>query len=415
MPDSFPKLSPALEAVLAKGVLDRLPVTLGAYIGDQLRAWPTLFPPERSYFERMFTLFDKAGDETTQLFEPLRAVEIKMGVTPRTWPKGQFTLDQVDFLNRNAHYPEWRSTVAAIFARVDPILDAQISQRGWPRVSIVIAPAQLPVGPDRLWLRLDSRKLGHRIMLDPPEDVSTFVPTLVHEIPARYAQAKKRPYDTWIIESANLVSANVPETDSIVRLSYDALEPYRRRLMTEVDRIVHDEKIPGPKQLGSRLKELKINPSESKLASDPALAEFVRATLLAGNGTLLLNNTFVEWASVQAVRRARPSVLISAFGIRNKVKPFSGLLIYSDQEKTNPIPTQVDTLGSYVDLEVFYQYIFQEFEKYPEYRRNTAFLFVAEGMDQLYVIAPSDFPLKPTATPLKLEAIRKTLEDWLAI
>ena len=109
MPEAFPKLSPVLEQLIAKGLLQRVPVTLGAYVGDQLRSWPALFPPERSYFERLFQLFDAAGEETALLFEPLRAVERKMGVTPKTWPEGQFTLDQVDFLNRNPHYPEWRA------------------------------------------------------------------------------------------------------------------------------------------------------------------------------------------------------------------------------------------------------------------------------------------------------------------
>ena len=40
-----------------------------------------------------------------------------MGVNEKNWPKGQFTLEQVDFLNRNAHYPEWREAVSAVFAR----------------------------------------------------------------------------------------------------------------------------------------------------------------------------------------------------------------------------------------------------------------------------------------------------------
>ena len=95
---------------------------------------------------------------------------------------------------------------------------------------------------------------------------------------------------------------------------------------------------------------MKILAEEGSLASDTILAEFARAVLLAGNGTLLINNTFVEWATVQAIRRARPSITISAFGVRNKMKPFSSLLIYADQEKSSPIPTQVDTLGTYVDL-----------------------------------------------------------------
>ena len=138
---------------------------------------------------------------------------------------------------------------------------------------------------------------------------------------------------------------------------------------------------------------MKILASEGDVARDPILAEFARAILLSGNGTLLINNTFVEWATVQAVRRARPSVAVVSFGIRNKVKPFSSLLIYADQEATNPIPSQMDTLGSYVDLEIFYQYIWQEFQKYAEYRNNTAYLFVGDGMEEMLALGPPDFPL----------------------
>src|SRR5207253_3729431 len=142
---------------------------------------------------------------------------------------------------------------------------------------------------------------------------------------------------------------------------------------------------------------------------------FTRATLLSGNGTLLINNTFIEWATVQAVRRARPSLLIASFGIRNKVKPFSSLLIYADQDSVNPIPTQMDALGSFVDLEIFYQYIWQEFEKYGEYRRNTAYVFVGEGMDQMFIIAPQDFPLRPSDKALALTAVYQGFRDWMNV
>jgi len=175
----------------------------------------------------------------------------------------------------------------------------------------------------------------------------------------------------------------------------------------------HD--VAGPRELSARLKRMKVLASEGELARDPILAEFARAILLSGNGTLLINNTFVEWAAVQAVRRARPSVAVVAFGIRNKVKPFSSLLIYADQETTSPIPSQMDTLGSYVDLEVFYQYIWQEFEKYAEYRNNTAYLFVGDGMEELLAIAPPDFPLMTAAGTLKLAQVFGHLKDWMGV
>ena len=142
------------------------------------------------------------------------------------------------------------------------------------------------------------------------------------------------------------------DSRGLVKLSYFALHRYRTRLMSEVDKVLKTQDIRGPRQLGDRLKQLKVLPSEDEAASDPILAEFLRSILLSGNGTLLINNTFVEWATIQAVRRARPSVVLVSFGIRNKIKPFSSLLIYTEQETTTPVPTQMDTLGSYVDLEV---------------------------------------------------------------
>jgi hypothetical protein len=156
---------------------------------------------------------------------------------------------------------------------------------------------------------------------------------------------------------------------------------------------------------------MKLRPGEGAVAKDPALAEFTRAVLLAGNGTLLINNTFVEWATVQAVRRARPSLVVAAFGIRNKMKPFSSLLIYADPEKTNPIPTQIDTLGTYVDLELFYLYVWQEFEKYAEYQNNTVHIFAAAGMDEILVIAPKDFAPPNPLDPAQLAQVGR---DWLS-
>ena len=88
-------------------------------------------------------------------------------------------------------------------------------------------------------------------------------------------------------------------------------------------------------------------------------------------------------------------------------------MIYSDQEETNPIPTQEDVLGSYVDLEVFYEYIYNECEKYVEYRRNTGYIFAGEGMDKLLAIGPADFPLLHGDDPRRLEDVFEEARQWL--
>lgn len=416
------KLAANVQAWVDKGLFDRLPVTFGAFFFEQMREWDLLFPAEQDYFTRLFALLDRApAVEVDRLFEPVRAAERLMGVNERTWPRRQFTLEQVDFLNRNAHYSEWRAAIARVFSQIDPVLDAEVARRGWPRLVIVISPAELPVGPDRMWTRISGH--GYRVALQAPEDTAEFVPLLLTGAPstagapsitAAYSEARSAPYESWSIEAGERLGG-LEMRGKTVNLSYKRLAPYRKRLMTEVDRAVRAENISGPQQLSARLKAMKVEPGESALAGDAVLAEFTRATLLNGNGTLLVNNTFVEWSAIQAARRARPSVTLVSFGVRNKVKPFSSLLIYADQDRVSEIPSQMDALGSYVDLEIFYQYLWQEFEKYPEYRRNTAYVFAGEGMDEALVIAPPDFPLKPGAAPASLAVVNRRLREWVNV
>jgi hypothetical protein len=409
---------------ISPALLEKLPISFAAFCFDQMKEWELLFPAERGYFERLFALLDrKSAAELDALFGPLRETERAMGVNEKTFPKGRFSLEQVDFLNRNPKYPEWRAGVARVFSQLDPVLDAEVARNGHARLVIVAAPAQLPADPDRMWLRLRDR--GKRIALDVPERADDFLPLLLTgqsrgerapTVGQLFAAGRHGgPYTSWVIEAGDTISTLGAPAPATTSYSYAALAAYRRRLMGEVQKIVEAQETPGPRQLSARLKQLKILASEGAVAKDPILAEFARAILLSGNGTLLINNTFVEWATMQAVRRARPSVAVIGFGISNKVKPFSSLLIYADQDATSPIPSQMDTLGSYVDLEIFYQYVWQEFQKYAEYRANTAYLFVGDGMDEMLAIAPPDFPLLSASGPVKLPAVFAQLKEWLGV
>jgi hypothetical protein len=390
-------ISPILQALIDQGLFDRIPPTFSTFFFDQIKDWETLFPAEQRYHERLFTLIGSLRSEQFEsLFAPLRAIESKMGVNERNWPRRTFTLDNVDFLNRNAHYAEWRQAVTEVFAALDPVLDQQTAREAKPSLSIVLSPAELPVGPDRLWTRLKGRRVALAEPMEPRQ----------HLAPLLAARGTEPAYERWVIQSDDLFEPP-PAT---ISLSYGALAPYRRRLMRDVEQLVEKENLRGPRELGARLKTLKVRAGESALAKDPRIAEFVRAVLLAGNGTLLINNTFVEWATVQAIRRARPRRLLASFGIRNKMKPFSSLLIYRDQEEASPVPTQMDTLGTYVDLEVLYLYIWQEFEKYAEYRNNTVHVFAAEGLDEALVIAPPDFSLPARVTP---PVLTSALKEWM--
>ena len=402
----------AIQAYLEAG---RLPITFSAFAWEQMREWELLFPAEQRHYERLFGLLARSDPrEVDRLFAPMREIESQMGVNGKTWPQRRFTLDQVDFLNRNPRYPEWRAAVTGVFAQLDPLLDAEVARQGRARLVIVISPPEIPAGPDRMWLRVAGH--GQRLAVEPAEDFLAVLLTGApreRRAPSIADLCSKGKYDSWIIEAGNGASSLGTGTPGPVRCSYELLERYRKRLMADVQHVVQSEEIRGPRQLGTRLKQMKALASEGEMAHDAILAEFARTVLLSGNGTLLVNNTFVEWAATQAARRARPSAAVVSFGVRNKIKPFTSLLIYTDPEVSNPIPSQMDTLGTYVDLEIFYQYLWQEFEKYAEYRKNTAYLFVGDGMDQMLAIAPPDFPLLAAKEPLKLSAIFQALKDWM--
>lgn len=418
--------SPAIRRLIDKGLFDRLPATFSVYSLDRIRDWTRLFPAEQGYFERLFGLLDRSpAPAVDSLFRPLREVEGRMGIEGGIWNSRKFTLEHVDFLQRSRHLAEWREAVADVFSKVDPVLDEEIARSGNPRLVIVVSPADLPMGPDRMWTRL--RESGRTVPLAPGPDLALgdYLAGLVCGAPRGQrapglfdlyaAQRARNPFDTWVIEASDPILRLAQSFDGWVGLSYDRLADLRRLLMREVNELVTQEKIPGPRQLGERLQRMSPGALRRAAGRDPVMQDFLQSVLLNGNGTLLINNTFVEWTALQAIRRARPSLLLASFGIRNKVKPFSSLLIYSDQEETSPIPTQADMLGSYVDLEVFYQYIWQECGKYAEYRRNTGYLFVGEGMDALFAIGPSDFPLSSAAGPLGLEEVFRSCAEWLGL
>lgn len=402
--------SPVIRAAVESGLFQRLPATFTVFLQDQLKTWDLLFPAERGYYERLVGLLMRSDASAVEsVFRPLIEVEKRMALPPSLASRREFSLDHVDFLNRSPLYPQWRRAVSELFARLDPVLDEEVARSGKPRLVIVLAPADVPLAPDRMWTRIAQH--GRRLPVEPPDDFADYS-KLALSLASRYA-AKNKPYETWAVEASEEWTSF--DKSGSVYLSYSGLQKYRARLMEDVSRVVNAEQIRGPRQLGMRLREMKPRTGDGAFGQDALLAEFTRAVLLNGNGTLLINNTFVEWASVQAIRRARPSVLVVSFGIRNKMKPFSSLLIYTDQEKANPIPDQMDTLGTAVDLEVFYQYLWQECEKYAEYRRNTAYLFLAPGAEQMLCIAPSDFPLYSAAGAVPIARVMQHASEWVGV
>ncbi|MEZ5391407.1 MAG: hypothetical protein R2724_00710 [Bryobacterales bacterium] len=180
------KVSPTLQSYIDGGLFNRLPRTFAAYSFDRIKDWDNLFPAEQRYFERLFGLLDRSDEEAVRnLFAPLAAVEERMGIDRSSWSTKEFTLEHVDFLQRNRRLPEWRQAIADIFARIDPLLDAEVAREGRPRLVIVVTPPELPMGPDRMWLRLQDKGKLVPLAIDENDPLPDYLPKLLTGAPAR--------------------------------------------------------------------------------------------------------------------------------------------------------------------------------------------------------------------------------------
>src|SRR4029079_8207429 len=175
--------------------------------------------------------------------------------------------------------------------------------------------------------------------------------------------------------------------------------------------------VESPQACAAYARSLKIAPGPGALLhSADVLRAFVREVLLTGNGTLFVNNTFVEWAAVQAIRRAQPRVLVTRYGVRDKLKPFSSLLLFSQPRESDQIPLIEDPLGSFIDVEQLSFYVWLNAEKSAAYRKKTLYLFLAEGVDEMLAIR-SDMT-GSTATSVaqaSLPDVCATMAQWLGI
>jgi hypothetical protein len=233
------------------------------------------------------------------------------------------------------------------------------------------------------------------------------------------------PVDGWIIESHEALHALCDSKDrgasraSLTGLSYDRLRPYRDELTRTLNRKIQSG-VESPEAFAAFARSLRIVPPEGTLFyPSETVAAFVRDVLITGNGTLMMNNTFVEWSAIQALRRAQPRVLVTRFGVRDKLKPFSSMVMFSQPRAADRVPVAKDPAGSFIDVEQLSYYIWLNAEKNPAYRKKTLYLFLAEGVDEMLAVRSDglDSPRRPSQpiAPARLADVHATMARWLGV
>jgi hypothetical protein len=413
-----------------RDLLSRLPVTFRAFIGVELEKWPTLFAAEQAYLGALLeSIAGWSGPELVDAFAGVTRLETEAGCRgvrendPRQLQEATQAL-----LRRKGLLPRWRQEVDQVFGRLQPRIDERLHSASTPHRLVVTLYGQgIAIPRDKLWRRL--RRIGTRIplRLEGAQTSESFLRALFGTsakatlFSALRDSAGHGPHDTWIVEAGEAVHALCEPAAGkgsacATGFSYTRLRAYREMLARSLYKKVVDG-VSGPQELAAYARALDLSPPEGALLqSDEVVRAFIRDVFLSGNGTLLLNNTFVEWASVQALKRAEPRMLVARFGVRDKMKPFSSLLLFSSPRATDQVPILEDPLGSFVDVEQLSYYIWLNAEKSAAYRGKTLYLLLAEGVDEMLAIR-SDAPRTEAGElpEAALAEVGATMAAWLGV
>ncbi len=445
--DIYGGLNPQAQELVRKhrSVINRLPRTFLVNTLVDLQKWPRMFEPERKYFRALFDQLSALDDsQFKQMFGDLGGFEEEVGCN-RTEAGDPMTA-QAKALNRlrkKGAYPEWRRKIDAINDRLEPMVEARLystSNLG-PRLVVLIYGQGIAIARDTLWQRFAKIAVRVPLSLGSAQTTDPFLRELFTGRPAE-SDGKATgptvfqllstwkgytPLDNWIIEAGDGLHSlceqsarNAPVSAGATGLSYERLRAYRERISNAIYSKVTSSRLTGPLELEAWLGTLEAKPQEGlSLYSEPVILDFVRDIfVLGGNGSLIINNSFVEWCSVQALRRAQPRVLVARFGVRDKLKPFSSLLLFSKPRPTDRIPIMEDPLGSFVDVELLSYYIWLKSSSSPPYQDKTLYLLLAEGVDEMAAILPGAREESSNSAPSQaatLPDVAATMAEWLGV
>ena len=416
--------------------LARLPATIQAFILVELQKWPLLFAPEQRYQRALLAhLSSLSAADLQQAVAGIARVEAESGCDRilRGDP-AKFQDEAQALLRKQKALQAWRREVDAFFQPINAALEPVLYPADAPkRLVVQVYGSGIAIDRQKLWNRFKGTGVRVPLQLDEAQRSAAFLSALFGAradvqsepplLPALRASGQLTPLDIWMVESHRALhdlcrggSAPGASNTAVTGLSYDLLREYREELMRALYGKVLDG-VESPQAFAAYARSLKVAPNPAALLhSAEILQAFVRDTFLTGNGTLFVNNTFVEWAAVQALRRAQPRMLVTRFGVRHKFRPFSSMLLFSQPRASDQSPLVEDPAGSFVDVEQLSYYVWLNAEKGPAYRNRTLYLFLAEGVDEMLAIR-SDAPGTGARMPdsATLADVCATMAQWLGV
>ena len=383
-------------------LLERLPRTFVPALNEQMRGWDLLFPAEqRSIRAQLDWLARLPAAEFEKLFAPVKQLEARMDLPSWGLAAARLSINDTSILVRSPYYPQWRAAVAKVFEQIDAGIRNGRAQAPPNRLLICSLPAGLPLDAGPVWPRLE--KQGRWIPLQAP--FGKMLEPLVDAVATRKPRPETEPIErTWAFEYDSRIT-QMPLAAQIVALSFDGLGPVRREFLKRLNVIPKDLRAMDDTYNDLRRLDLKGGAA----LGTPRIREFVRTLFLSGNGALLFGNSFVEWGAAEALRRVQPAALFCCFGIRPKLKPFSSVVLFEDQNRANPTPDQPDPAGSLIDIRPLEEYVYLNAGLQPG---RTAAIFGVPELDRMLMLAPPEF-VPPGSRPATAELCAAAVQ-WLA-
>ena len=396
-------------AQVSKELLAKLPRTFVPALNEQLRNWDLLFPAEQRSLSAQLDWLGRLPDpRLRELFQPLKQIEAHMELPAWGLDAERLSITDTGILVRSPYYPQWRREVAKVFDQIDTGIAAEHKRVSVNRLVVCALPAGLPLPSTPLWPDLE--KQGRWVTLAAP--FGAMLESLADQVASRPAHAGCEPIErTWALEYESRITNSAAYAPECV-LSFEALGPIRREFLVRLNAIHKD--LHSADAAFEDLRRADFH----KLASggmvrEARLLEFIRNLFLSGNGSMLFGNSFVQWGAAEAIRRVEPQVLLCCFGIRPKLKPFSSVVLFEDQNRANPVADQPDPEGSVIDIRLLVEYVYLSASQHAAYAGRTVCLFAVPEWDRLLIVAPAEFTL-PAAPCLAAGDLCAAAIQWLA-
>lgn len=371
----------------------RLPLTMQPALNQQVSSWDELFPYEQkrvSKFLHGVSLF--APGELDKLTHPLRELEARMDVSHWNFSRTADTMENASQLARSPYYVEWRKQVQRVFSEIEAKgRDSAPDQTTGGRLILIVLPETLPISSIAGKKPWDGRGIEYKINGDPQSICESALrgpaglPALIAG--PRVDRETAGP-DCWLIDADAALGGFLDPgvADRVSLLQYQDLKRFRDEFLAQVNTVPKDIEATDEILAGMRKRDWDAW-WPSSLADQRRLRSFMIELFLSGNGALIFSNAFVQWTASEAIRRARPRLVMCRFGIRSKPKPFTSIAIFENQQKISAMKDVADPEGSAIDALILARYIWLSASRYPE-QQQTSCICIGEASRSFLLIAP---------------------------